>query len=336
MKIAYFVFTNGEDGVNIMDWGVKHSSVALGDKKILDGEYQSLLSEFGISSEDNIPADGKVNMLLLPYTNGRVLLGYVFPSTDHKRRRSSSSIVCVIPAELQKVGAMEIARRIWDSNDLKKIAMRGSVRPDSLKCEEKAKTKGAYPFVVREWPKNDTGYFSADSNIRTLSRAAVKEEPESPVVEPKRKIPVKIVIAVICVLAVAAFGGWEYMSYRAKQIQNARIAREKAEQERQAQEEADRIAREEARRKRDAQDEEIASLERKLREAQSYLTDSVSAESAKFIASTVMKSINALDVISEFVGRISALRSQAQSITSRADEIMRKRRENVKRQNVNE
>ena len=118
MEIAYFVFTNGEDGENKEDWGVKHSSVALGNRKNLDDEYKSLLSEFGMSSERDIPDDGKVNMLLLPYTNGRVLLGYVFPSTDHKRRRSSSSIVCVIPAELQKVGAMEIARRIWDSNDL--------------------------------------------------------------------------------------------------------------------------------------------------------------------------------------------------------------------------
>ena len=191
MKIEYFVFTNGEDGENVMDWGVKHSSAALGDRKILDGEYQSLLAEFGMSPSlnDEIPSDGKVNILLLPYTNGRVLLGYVFPSRDHKGRRNSSSVVCVIPSELQEGGVRDAARKIWDSNDLMKIAMRGSVRPESLELADSAKTNGTYPFVVRDWPSNDTGYFSVDSNIRTLHRTPEEAEPESesPVIEPKRK-----------------------------------------------------------------------------------------------------------------------------------------------------
>ena len=327
MKIEYFVFTNGEDGENVMDWGVKHSSAALGDRKILDGEYQSLLAEFGMSPSlnDEIPSDGKVNILLLPYTNGRVLLGYVFPSRDHKGRRNSSSVVCVIPSELQNRGVRDAARKIWDSNELMKISMRGSVRPDSLEYEEKAKTRGTYPFVVRDWPSNDTGYLSVDSNIRTLHRTHEESapEPDSPVVEPKRKFPVKAVIVVVCAALAVVFGGYEFAAYRQRKAESERIAREAAERELLARQEAERIAREESRRKRDAQDEELSSLERRLREAQGYLTDALSAESAKFIASSVMRSIDAIDAISEFVGRISVLRSLAQSITSRADEIIR-------------
>ena len=134
MRISYFVFTNGEKGENFMDWGVKHSSAALGDTKTLNAEYTSLLSEFGMSPSlnDEIPKGGKVNILLLPHKNGSVMLGFVFPSVDHKQRPSNSTVICVIPDSLQEERVREIARRIWDSNDLPKIAARGTPRPDSL------------------------------------------------------------------------------------------------------------------------------------------------------------------------------------------------------------
>ena len=326
MRIPYFVFTNGEDGENMMDWGVKHSSVALGNRRALDSEYKSLLGEFGLSwsLNDTLPAEGKADVLLLPYSGGRVLMEYVFRSRDHKGRDSNSRVVCVIPTELQEGRVREVARRLWSSNDLAKIAQHGSKRLDSLEYSDSAKTEGMFPFVVKEWPGDDTAYLSSGSNVKSLGREVV-DEPEVVVApEPKPKLPVLAAVAVIAVIGVLAAGtlgiSW-YMKAQRRKAEEARIAREERERERLAQLESERRAQEEAQRLRDNQDQELAGLERRVREAEGYLSDM--AESAKFIASSVIKSIDALDVVSEFAGRTAALRSRAQGITSRADEIIR-------------
>ena len=108
MRISYFVFTSGEDGTNMMDWGVKHSSASLGNRKALDNEYQSLLAEFGMPPSLEVPNGNRVNILLLPYNNGSALLGYVFPLTDHKGRPNTSSILCVIPHHCRRTESAKL------------------------------------------------------------------------------------------------------------------------------------------------------------------------------------------------------------------------------------
>lgn len=332
MRLSYFVFTNGEEGVNILDWGVKHSSAILGDRKALNDEYTSLLSEFGMSPSlnDTIPAEGKVNILLIPRKNGSVLLGFVFPSIDHKQRPSNSSVICIIPDSLQDERVREIARRIWDSNDIPKIAARGTPRPDSLEFDDSPKSTGIYPFTVRDWPGGDTGYFSVGSNIRKLERVA-EETPEPEKVPPeieipgeKRRFPFVAVIAVVAVFVAGAFGVNSYMANQRRIAEEKRIAQEIAEQQRLNEERIAREKQEEAQRVRDNNEQELSRLERSLNEAENYLADESYAISAKDIASSVISALGKIsDVDGEFSIRIAAVKSRATTITSRADGIIR-------------
>ena len=324
MKISYFVFTSGEDGENIMDWGVKHSSASLGNRKTLDNEYQSLLAEFGMPPSLEIPHGNSVNILLLPYNNGSALLGYVFPLTDHKGRPNTSSILCVIPPSLQDNRVREIARRIWGSNDLREISKHGTVRPDRLKISDSLATGGTYPFVIRNWPKDDTGYFSANSNIRVLDRVAVEVEPDEPIQEEVRseKKHSRLIVALIAVIVVVVAGiGW-VREYQQRKTEEARIAQAREEQERQDEAQRAREA-EEARIARENQEQELSRLERRLNDAEGYLSDAVSAGSAKFMASNILTSLNKINILEDFTSRVSAARSKAEGIINRADDIIR-------------
>lgn len=341
MRLSYFIFTNGEEGENLLGWGVKHSSATLGNTQALNAEYISLLSEFGMSPSLNeeIPAEGKVNILLLPYNNGSSLLGFVFPSIDHKKRPSFSAVICVIPASLHEKGVRETARRIWDSNDLPKIAARGTPRPECLELDDSQKSSGTYPFTVRDWPGGSKGYFSVGSNIRTLERIAEESsepenvEPEIDIAGKKRKFSFVAVIAVIAVITAGAFGVNSYLARQRRIEREKRIAQEIAEQQRLNEERTARKKAEEARRVRDESEQELSRLERKLNEAEAYPTDELSAEAAKYIASSVMRDANKIsDIGGEFSGRIAALKSRALTITSRADKIIRSAEEDRKRQ----
>ena len=324
MRISYFVFTSGEDGTNMMDWGVKHSSASLGNRKALDNEYQSLLAEFGMPPSLEVPNGNRVNILLLPYNNGSALLGYVFPLTDHKGRPNTSSILCVIPPSLQENRVREIARRIWDSNDLREISKHGTVRPDSLQIGDAPAAGSTYPFVIRNWPKDDTGYFSANSNIRVLGRVPVEVAPDEPVTEEVRskKKHSRLIVAGVAVIVLFIPGIFGFRSYQQRKAEEARIAQQREEQEKQESERRAREA-EEAHIARENQEQELYRLERRLNEAEGYLTDSVSAGSARSIASSVVNSLNRIDVLGEFTIRVSAARSRAEGIIQRADEIIR-------------
>lgn len=332
MKIPYFVFTNGEEGENMMDWGVKHSSASFVDRGALDVEYRELLNEFDVKPERDVPDEGKVNILLLPYTRGRVLLGYMFPSTDHKGRKSSASVVCVVPDELTEERVREVARRIWSSNDLSEIARHGGTRPDTLEADESAKTEADYPFEVREWPGGDTGYFSADSKIRELTRAVVEEPAPEAAPEPEPKPEggshygkwIMCAVIAIAVVGAGALGVSWYMDGQAK-MRAAELQRI-AEQERIAREAQER-AEHEARIRAQQAEDDISPLERKLREAENYLADAFTAESAKQLASDVMRGIDALNVPESFLARVQALRSQAQRVIASAEDIVRRAEE---------
>lgn len=260
MKISYFVFTSGEEGENLLDWGVKHSSEFLGNRKILDTEYQSLLADFRMTPSLDIPEDGKVNLLLLPHKNKNVLLGYIFASHDHKGRANTSAVVCVLPPELLEKRAREIARKIWNSNNLKGIALHEVMRTDMLELDGKAKTEGSYPFVVREWPSKDTGYFSAGNNIRELGRVfKEKVVPDKPDNDNDNSNLRKIILcacAGIALCGAVAAGISRYTEIQNQKNEAARLERERLEQERIAKLEAEA----EAEKRREAERQRVKSI----------------------------------------------------------------------------
>ena len=324
MRISYFVFTNGEDGTNIMDWGVKPSSASLGNRKALDNEYQSLLTEFGMPPSLEIPSGNRVNILLLPYNNGSALLGYVFPLTDHKGRPNTSSILCVIPPSLQENRVREIARRIWDSNDIREISQHGTVRPDSLQISDTPAAGSTYPFVIRNWPKDDTGYFSANSNIRVLGRVPVEVAPDEPVTEEVRskKKHSRLIVAGVAVIVLFIPGILGFRGYQQRKAEEVRIAQQREEQEKQDSERRAREA-EEACIARENQEQELYRLECRFNEAEGYLSDAVSAEAAKSIDSAVVTSLSKMNILIDFTSRANAVRFKAEEVNSRADEIIR-------------
>ncbi len=179
--LSYWVFTSGEEGVHGLDWGVKYASPVLGNPHDLDGRYRALLSEFSLSPNLERP-DGGVGLLLLPWQSG-TLLGFVFPGQDLKGRPNTIAILCVVPVDLRgSISIRETARRIWSGNDLREISQRGTSRPVSLVIGNEPAPSESYPFVassaLMNWPTQEKGYFSINSNIRELPRVSPSKNEE--------------------------------------------------------------------------------------------------------------------------------------------------------------
>ena len=172
-NLYYFVFTSGEEGVHGLDWGIKFSSKILGDAVSLDVNYRNLLKKFGLSPSLERPdKDNDAGLLLLPNNSGKLLI-FIIPGRDLKERLNTIAIACNIPIDLTfSFNVREVARRIWNANDLIKISGRNSFRPDTLLFPDEPAPAVEYPFVassgLMQWPENE-GYLSINRNIRELS-----------------------------------------------------------------------------------------------------------------------------------------------------------------------
>ena len=188
-NLYYFVFTSGEEGVHGLDWGVKFSSQGLGDSVELDVDYRNLLKSFGLSPSLERPnKDDGVGLLLLPNNIGKLLI-FIIPGKDLKGRPNTVAIACNIPMDLAfAFNVREVARRIWNANNLMQISARGALRPDVLIFPDESAPAIEYPFFASSglirWPENNA-FLSINGNIRELAFVLRVETPE-----PKKELDV--------------------------------------------------------------------------------------------------------------------------------------------------
>ena len=176
-NLAYWVFTSGEEGVHGLDWGVKHASKSFPDRYKLDSRYRSLLKAFSLLPSLERPQRG-AGLILLPWQgqgkdgDEEALMGFIFPGNDHKGRPNTTTVACVVLADVVRTLTLsEVVRALWSSNDLERIARRNSVRPDTLCLDEKAPLGTELPLPIPpslKWPGKDVGYLMMDGRVRDL------------------------------------------------------------------------------------------------------------------------------------------------------------------------
>ena len=176
-NLAYWVFTSGEEGVHGLDWGVKHASKSFPDRYKLDSRYRSLLKAFSLLPSLERPQRG-AGLILLPWQGqGKdgdegALMGFIFPGNDHKGRPNTTTVACVVLADVVRTLTLsEVVRALWSSNDLERIARRNSVRPDTLFLDEKPPSAAEVPLPIPlslKWPGKDVGYLMMDGRVRDL------------------------------------------------------------------------------------------------------------------------------------------------------------------------
>ena len=176
-NLAYWVFTSGEEGVHGLDWGVKHASKSFPDRYKLDSRYRSLLKAFSLLPSLERPQRG-AGLILLPWQGqGKdgdegALMGFIFPGNDHKGRPNTTTVACVVLADVVRTLTLsEVVRALWSSNDLERIARRNSVRPDTLFLDEKPPSAAEVPLPIPlslKWPGKDVGYLMMDERVRDL------------------------------------------------------------------------------------------------------------------------------------------------------------------------
>ena len=176
-NLAYWVFTSGEEGVHGLDWGIKHASKSFADRYKLDSRYRSLLKAFSLLPSLERPRKG-AGLILLPWQGqGKdgdegALMGFIFPGNDHKGRPNTTTVACVVPADVvHDLTLSEVVRALWSSNDLERIARRNSVRPDTLFLDEKPPSAAEVPLPIPpslKWPGKDVGYLMMDGRVRDL------------------------------------------------------------------------------------------------------------------------------------------------------------------------
>ena len=176
-NLAYWVFTSGEEGVHGLDWGVKHASKSFPDRYKLDSRYRSLHKAFSLLPSLERPQRG-AGLILLPWQGqGKdgdegALMGFIFPGNDHKGRPNTTTVACVVLADVVRTLTLsEVVRALWSSNDLERIARRNSVRPDTLFLDEKPPSAAEVPLPIPlslKWPGKDVGYLMMDGRVRDL------------------------------------------------------------------------------------------------------------------------------------------------------------------------
>lgn len=199
MKIAYWVFTSGEEGVHGLDWGIKYASPPFSDRNALDVEYRHTLSAFGLEPKLVRPND--VGLVLLPFRDSRIV-GFVFPGTDHGGRPNSSAVIAVIPRELSaRISVNDTLRALWNSNDIPGIARKNSQnRPPFLTLSAEAMRDSPVFAGVVGW--NDR-VLQSDGELRRLSMIY---EPRNDEPIPPRRNNAGIIAACVVIMAVIAGG----------------------------------------------------------------------------------------------------------------------------------
>ncbi|MBR0279116.1 MAG: hypothetical protein IJQ75_03955, partial [Synergistaceae bacterium] len=90
MKLPYWVFTSGENGIHGLDWGIKSASEPLGDKNALDVEYRAALREFSLSP--SLIRPNETGLIVIPFRESEYIAGFIFPGTDHGGRLNTSTV----------------------------------------------------------------------------------------------------------------------------------------------------------------------------------------------------------------------------------------------------
>ena len=199
MKLAYWVFTSGEEGVHGLDWGIKHASPAFHDLDALDVEYRHTLSAFGLEPKIVIPDN--VGLVLLPFRDSRIV-GFVFPGTDHGGRPNSSAVVALIPREVSAgMSVNDTLRALWNGSDIPGIARKNSQgRPPFLTLSADLGRDSPVFAGVVGW--NDR-VIQADGELRRLF---MTDEPSNDEPVHDRRSNAGVIAACAGIMAVIAGG----------------------------------------------------------------------------------------------------------------------------------
>ena len=135
MKIPYFVFTSGEEGVSRLDWGVKFSSPGLSSQQDLmarnlevDKAYRKICQDYSCTPALERPnEEEKPGLLLLPWRGGpKVLVGFIFPYADKNGRPNISLVAAIVsPEQRSSWSFVDFVRELQNQNEVEKIAKRG-------------------------------------------------------------------------------------------------------------------------------------------------------------------------------------------------------------------
>lgn len=184
VQVRYWVFTSGEPGVSQTDWGMKFSSPSsslpassLSELQSLDREYREAVGAFGLDPRLQRPK-GDFGLLLLPWSGGRVLLGFVLPHQDAHGRPNISLVGCVLDeGTTSRLSPERAAALLWQKNPIAALG-RGGVRPDDLVLSDAEPLEpSSCPAPALAWPTRDDGVLWIDGTALPLHR---KEEVSLP------------------------------------------------------------------------------------------------------------------------------------------------------------
>lgn len=184
VRVRYWVFTSGEPGVSQTDWGMKFSSPSsslpassLSELQSLDREYRETVGAFGLDPRLQRPK-GDFGLLLLPWSGGRVLLGFVLPYQDAHGRPNISLVGCVLDeGTTGRLSPERAAALLWQKNPIAALG-RGGVRPDDLVLSDaEPLASSSCPAPALAWPTRDDGVLWIDGTALPLHR---KEEASLP------------------------------------------------------------------------------------------------------------------------------------------------------------
>lgn len=187
VRVRYWVFTSGEPGVSQTDWGMKFSSPSLSlpasslsELQSLDREYRETVRAFGLDPRLQRPK-GDFGLLLLPWSEGRVLLGFVLPHQDAHGRPNISLVGCVLDeGTTGRLSPERAAALLWQKNPIAALG-RGGVRPDDLilsDADPLASSSCPVPELV--WPARDDGVLWIDGMALPLNRKEGASLPTAP------------------------------------------------------------------------------------------------------------------------------------------------------------
>lgn len=189
VRVRYWVFTSGEPGVSQTDWGMKFSSPSpfsslpassLSELQSLDREYRETVGVFGLDPRLQRPK-GDFGLLLLPWSEGRVLLGFVLPHQDAHGRPNISLVGCVLDeGTTSRLSPERAAALLWQKNPIAALG-RGGVRPDDLVLADvEPLASSSCPVPELAWPTRDDGVLWIDGTALPLHRKEEVSLPTAP------------------------------------------------------------------------------------------------------------------------------------------------------------
>ena len=150
---------------------------SLSELQSLDREYRETVGAFGLDPRLQRPK-GDFGLLLLPWSGGRVLLGFVLPYQDAHGRPNISLVGCVLDeGTTGRLSPERAAALLWQKNPIAALG-RGGVRPDDLVLSDaEPLASSSCPAPALAWPTRDDGVLWIDGTALPLHR---KEEASLP------------------------------------------------------------------------------------------------------------------------------------------------------------